>query len=294
MPSAFPLRPLRLRGRFFLRTKKNGGAKQCLAPPCPAQPERIRTRAAPHEPAVTRWIAKALRSPSPGRAVAGKRSRTRVPDRVATSSLLPRTRRVPVPSGPAVQALRGPCVRRFPTKLRSGSVHPLGLGAHSTWSLRERPRPGRTSGTLRPRVLDCCGSSVSSRSGAGPTSSRGRASRARSSDSGRSRMERWLPSPASRSDGSQVPACPSDDARLSPATFGSSAIPEGPVALRPSLAAGLPLSCHRWSREPYQRNRKRQIELVSECSAFTQGAVILALASLIGLCCGVWTSAAAQ
>ena len=55
------------------------------------------------------------------------------------------------------------------------------------------------------------------------------------------------------------PTDPLDDARMGATTFGSPAIRVGPVALRPSLAAGLPLSCHRWSEEPYRRNRKRQI-----------------------------------
>jgi len=41
---------------------------------------------------------------------------------------------------------------------------------------------------------------------------------------------------------------PLDDVREGSTTFGSSAAPEGPVALRPSLAAGLPLSCHRRER----------------------------------------------
>jgi hypothetical protein len=215
--------PARTRGRR--RRKKNGGAKLCFAPPCPAQPERIRTRAAPHEPTVTRRPAKALRSPSPGRAVAGKRSRTRVPDRVATSSLLLRTRRVPVPSGPTVQALRESCERRFPTNLRRGSVRPLGLGARSTWTpspprsmrarfrgvMRDGGRQGGRTASLRarPLVFARCGSSGSlSLAGAlDGVPPGGAASRARRADPGRE-QDGWLPTWRLVQNGSQESGVP--------------------------------------------------------------------------------------
>jgi hypothetical protein len=46
----------------------------------------------------------------------------------------------------------------------------------------------------------------------------------------------------------QDPRCPSDDVRMGTTTFGSPAVSKRPVALRPSLATGLPLSCHRRER----------------------------------------------
>ena len=48
-----------------------------------------------------------------------------------------------------------------------------------------------------------------------------------------------------------IPTLPLGDVKLGSIAFGSSAAPEGPVALRPSVAAGLPLSCHREGAETY-------------------------------------------
>ena len=48
--------------------------------------------------------------------------------------------------------------------------------------------------------------------------------------------------------------------RVGRSTFGSSAAREGPVALRPGLASGLPLSCRLWSPTGYPGSRKGQIE----------------------------------
>jgi len=48
--------------------------------------------------------------------------------------------------------------------------------------------------------------------------------------------------------------------RVGRSTFGSSAAREGPVALRPGLASGLPLSCRLWSPTGYPGSCKGQIE----------------------------------
>ena len=71
---------------------------------------------------------------------------------------------------------------------------------------------------------------------------------------------------ASPSRGVLVPSCRDSDfaprmtSRLGSTTFGSSAARRGPVALRPDLAAGLPLSCHREGEGEYCDLAERQIE----------------------------------
>ena len=213
-----------------------------------------------------------LRSPSPKRGRAESRRAARVPVRPRAQRLLLHVRAIRVPSG-----LRGDTLPRrdapgFPTKPRAdlpkrprgraGAFHRPGGGAGCSrpWGCRGERRSRAVREILR-EGSDDLGAALPRRcfSGLGSTSSlafavdrgphRGsRSARARFGPEPRRDGKSGFPSQRLLRNGTGVPTCPSDDARMGATTFGSSAGPKGPVALRPSLAAGLPLSCHRLER----------------------------------------------
>ncbi len=190
--------------------------------------------------------------------------------------LLLRARTVPVPSVPHVPALRGPCGRGFPTNPRDRESARSGelecTRCVSRFLSRPRCRGQELLGANANAASSSPTGAVSLRSpcrlSCGVPSSRIQVDMLAWRSLGDSRpdprrcprpeprwardangMEGWLLIPASRQRvRTGVPVAP----RMTPGWERRRSVarlsPEGPVALRPSLATGLPLSCHRRER----------------------------------------------
>jgi hypothetical protein len=217
-----------------------------------------------------------LRSPSPWRTPTESRPRTRVPIRAATCHLLPRVRSGKVPSSPTERTLPRACDEGLPTSPRCrGPIRFPKQGGVRSVHDGLRPRNGRAPssgrGERRSREDDGHSRERSGGSRAAPPCWRpsrrgGSASSWRSLGGHRGiRAKVAAPSPflgpertgweetshpgRSRSDPGRVPDLPHRMTPRKGRRHSAARLPrEGPVALRPSLSAGLPLSCHRRER----------------------------------------------